>query len=109
MNAAEGGEAVIVTADQSRVHEIEIDLKHRGYSVTVLDCEQLASIDREFDVGVFDLSSREGNPVVVAAGLLADGRIHHVEFISPHPGIERSRALELSARPKRADGAAPAA
>jgi hypothetical protein len=109
MKAAEGGEAVIVTAEQSRVHEIEIDLKQRGYSVTVLSCEELATSCREFDVGVFDLSSREGNPVVVAAGLLADGRLHHVEFISPHPGIERSRPPEIAPRAQLRDGAAPAA
>jgi hypothetical protein len=116
MNTPEGREAgravtsqaVIVTAEPAGVREMELELRQRGYQVTVLDAARLRTLDRTFDLGVFDLSSGEGNPVVLAAHLLAGGRLHRVEFTSPvRPGIERASGLEPASRPSKQ--AAPAA
>lgn len=112
MKSAKGGEpgrAVIVTADENRVREIEIDLKQRGYEVTILDPDGVLSDERSFAVGVFDLTVHHRNPVVLAAGLLADGRLDNVEFMLPGPGVERTHAADVSSRAQRSDEAVPAA
>jgi hypothetical protein len=87
-------QAVIVTADPGRVRELQFELTQRGYQVTTLTASGLRALDRTFDLGVFDLSSGEGNPVVLAADLLAGGRLQHVEFTSPDPSSD-DRALTV--------------